>query len=539
MQQYPFDKTWWIDGKRMMGGQYPGDPDVEKHRRMLQALLDAGASCFINLQMPDDCGSNGQPFRDYVPLVEGLCATRGIRVFCRRFGIGDQKTPDPLLMNEILDCIDQSLQDGLMPYIHCWGGNGRTGTVVGCWLIRHGRTPEEAFDEMSQERSGRGFRYPAPENNRQRQFVEAWAELDSTLRSNTVQRETSSKARLARPTQNAPRHGTWFEQLVGFRETNPDEVRQQLSVDGSTMTAVASGIAMQCGTLTTPSLAELREQVQGLKAAPQKLAASQVVANVQDLHADPANANAMFQVASQFNLLEMTGPSITPEQGVGRYEKDHTQGPACAIAAGPGTIYRNYFVELENGVGQTQQRQIDCLAEIGTTLGNSDERLWRIQNGYVMPAPGGLDEIQRALTAMGEEELDALRGQLRVGLHRGTQVTLRECTHLVSQIYCSALPVAYNRFPTSKWEAFARLVLEASYEATLCAAILNHHHCRSRDVFLTLLGGGAFGNPPEWILDSIKRAMRLHSGSGLNVVVVSYGKRDRGVDRLVSGSRFS
>lgn len=68
----------------------------------------------------------------------------------------------------------------------------------------------------------------------------------------------------------------------------------------------------------------------------------EVVANVQNLHRDESTAGSLFQVAS-FNLLEMGSPSVTPEAGVGIYENDHTQGPACAIAAGAGTIYRNYF----------------------------------------------------------------------------------------------------------------------------------------------------------------------------------------------------
>jgi len=62
------------------------------------------------------------------------------------------------------------------------------------------------------------------------------------------------------------------------------------------------------------------------------------------LHCDIENTNALFQAASQFNLLEMIVPHISPEQGVDRYENDFTQGPACAIACGAGTIYRNYFV---------------------------------------------------------------------------------------------------------------------------------------------------------------------------------------------------
>jgi hypothetical protein len=49
------------------------------------------------------------------------------------------------------------------------------------------------------------------------------------------------------------------------------------------------------------------------------------------MHRLPENAGALFQVASQFNLLEMVSPSVTPEDGVTRYQDDHTQGPACAI----------------------------------------------------------------------------------------------------------------------------------------------------------------------------------------------------------------
>jgi hypothetical protein len=70
-------------------------------------------------------------------------------------------------------------------------------------------------------------------------------------------------------------------------------------------------------------------------------------------------------VASQFNALEMTGPRVTPENGVTRYKHGHTQGPACAIAAGAATIYRNYFAPVADGIGQTADRQFDGLADIG------------------------------------------------------------------------------------------------------------------------------------------------------------------------------
>ena len=78
-----------------------------------------------------------------------------------------------------------------------------------------------------------------------------------------------------------------------------------------------------------------------LRSAPTRI--SEVVGDVRALHLDPQNGGALFQAASQFNLLEMTGPSLTPEQGVGIYENDQTQDPACAIACGGGAIFRNYF----------------------------------------------------------------------------------------------------------------------------------------------------------------------------------------------------
>ena len=70
-------------------------------------------------------------------------------------------------------------------------------------------------------------------------------------------------------------------------------------------------------------------------------------------------------MASQFNVLEMISEHVTPEEGVTRYAWDRTQGPACAIAAGAATIYRNYFVPVGDGVGQTADRQIDALAGVG------------------------------------------------------------------------------------------------------------------------------------------------------------------------------
>lgn len=327
---------------------------------------------------------------------------------------------------------------------------------------------------------------------------------------------------------------TWFESLTGCREDSPEGVRASLEVDGPRLYSRRNGRSWLCGQLETPTLAELRDRVRGLSIEPAANTVREVLANVQHLHADQGNSNSLFQVASQFNLLEMVGPEVPPERGVGIYERDRTQGPACAIAAGAGTIYRNYFVPLNGRVGQTAENQIDCLSGVGTLLGNTDQRLWRMVNGYALPSAEGLAEIDRRLGSLDETGVDRLRQALQIGLQWDTQVTLDGASHTVSQAYCSALPVAYSRHASKMWARFAKLVLEAAYEATICAAIINAERTRNRTLFLTLLGGGAFGNEPAWIMDAIRDSLSRYPDCGLDVAVVSYGGSNAGVQRLAA-----
>jgi len=167
-------------------------------------------------------------------------------------------------------------------------------------------------------------------------------------------------------------------------------------------------------------------------------------------------------IAAEFNLLEMVGPSVTPEQGVTRYEHDYTQKPACAIAAGAATIYRNYCAQVGGSRGQTADRQLDGLADLGKALADGIARpvkaLWNMQNGYVMCTEDGLDAIRDHLRSLAPRETDRLRGLLRVGLHWNVDVTdvAGEKRPVVSQAFCSALPISYNKLlPASRWEPYS------------------------------------------------------------------------------------
>jgi hypothetical protein len=330
----------------------------------------------------------------------------------------------------------------------------------------------------------------------------------------------------------------WFAELTGFAEDSASIYARLCYVDGVLVNQL-TGQRLICGELSTPSLAQLRaaaakDLLAGVSAAPADgLQLSECVADVQQLHRDPANAGALFQVASQFNLLEMVSPVVSPENGISDYQYDRTQGPACAIACGAGTIYRNYFVEIAGKPGQTRHRQLDMLADIGQALGNQHASLWRMQNGYALPTTHGLSQVDELLRNCDAQQLDTLRALLRIGLQRHTQVTLPNCSHLVTQAYCSALPVAYCAFDSALWARFARLVLDAAYEATLAAAVVNARQTGHNKVYLTLLGGGAFGNKTEWISSAMLRALALYRAAPLNVQVVSYGCSKPEVRQLI------
>lgn len=321
----------------------------------------------------------------------------------------------------------------------------------------------------------------------------------------------------------------WFEKITGFRETGYAETRTKLEVEGSRLRSLVNGASYEIGELELVSLQDLRERAKAGGGLPGKLKASVVTGDVRRMHQSPDSAGALFQVASQFNLLEMVSSRVTPEDGVTLYQSDHTQGPACAIAAGAATIYRNYFAPVGGRPGQTATRQLDGLAAMGGALSEDlnmpAASLWRMQNGYALCTQSGLDAISGYLKTQTIDQLDGLRAKLRIGVHRDVEVTEAAGTNgpLVSQAFCSALPVAYSRVPPSHWQPFASLVLEAAYEATMWAAVLNAQRGTSNVVFLTLLGGGAFGNHSSWIHAAIRRSFAMMSGFAIDARLVSYG----------------
>lgn len=314
----------------------------------------------------------------------------------------------------------------------------------------------------------------------------------------------------------------WFKKLTGFDEISHENVQQNIRISGQNLISNINNKSFQFGELEIVSLEKLREKFVQPKTI-QKIKVSELVADVQELHCELNNENALFQAASQFNLLEMVGPHVTPERGIDIYENDYTQGPACAIACGAGTIFRNYFLNINGKVGQTSINQIDCLDDIGKELNNEALELWKMSNGYALVNQKGLLNINEQLSNLTNNEREHLKGKLKIGIQWDTEVTLVDYKQIVSQIYCSALPVAYSQIESYYWENFAKIILEATYEATLHAAMINLNKGKSNKAFLTLVGGGAFGNDFNWIIESLIKAIEKFKNIPLDIKIVSYG----------------
>lgn len=173
---FPNHSYWVVPGK-FLAGYYPGDTDPQVMDVKLNALLDCGVTAVINLMEADETDHFGRFFVPYQDRLRELAWQRGRHVHWLRLPIRDFDVPCEEEMRRILDAIDQAIEQGRTVYVHCWGGIGRTGMVVGCYLARHGIAGGEAALKKIQElrRAITDYR-TSPETPAQRQMVMKWRE---------------------------------------------------------------------------------------------------------------------------------------------------------------------------------------------------------------------------------------------------------------------------------------------------------------------------------------------------------------------------
>ena len=167
----PIPESYWVEPGRLLAGEYPAQFDSEQTRRRIDALIQAGFNSFIDLTKPNETIAYIRTLLDEAKLYE-------VEFKHRRFPIGDFGLPTPEVMNSILDTIDAELQAGRKIYLHCWGGIGRTSTTVGCYLVRRGKTGEEALRQLAewwQTVPKSHIHLRSPETREQAEFIRNWA----------------------------------------------------------------------------------------------------------------------------------------------------------------------------------------------------------------------------------------------------------------------------------------------------------------------------------------------------------------------------
>jgi protein tyrosine/serine phosphatase len=174
----PFVRAYWVVPGRVAAGNYPGDRNAEEAASKLAGLLESGLNTVINLMPVDESDRDGEPFVPYEDQFAEIAAANQTEVTCLRYPIADLSVPSPQQMRLILDAIDQSLARNSGVYVHCRAGIGRTGTVVGCFLIRHGlASGESVLERLAQLRSGiPGAEVASPETEYQIAMVTGWRE---------------------------------------------------------------------------------------------------------------------------------------------------------------------------------------------------------------------------------------------------------------------------------------------------------------------------------------------------------------------------
>lgn len=139
--------AYWVIPERLLAGPYPGSWDEGRARERVRRVLDAGITVFLDLTEPGE-------MEPYAPLALAAARERRRTIRHIRLPIPDMTVPNPDYMTRILDTLDVALADGRTVYVHCLAGLGRTGTVIGCFLVRHGMSGQAALNEIAHLRGG-------------------------------------------------------------------------------------------------------------------------------------------------------------------------------------------------------------------------------------------------------------------------------------------------------------------------------------------------------------------------------------------------
>jgi hypothetical protein len=168
--------SFWVEEPLLLAGPYAGAPTKAEATEKLEAFLDLGITTFLDLTEEGESSPEHGELRRYDTLLYELARNRGIEARYARMPIPDLGIPEVWHMEAMLGLITSQMEQGHGVYVHCWGGVGRTGTVLGCLAVERGMAQEAVLEELAYLRSGtkRAGRI-SPETDEQRDFVLSWA----------------------------------------------------------------------------------------------------------------------------------------------------------------------------------------------------------------------------------------------------------------------------------------------------------------------------------------------------------------------------
>ena len=170
-----FNRSYWVVPGKLLAGGYPGSEDPMEEKGNLKGLIQVGIRHVISLMEPQEYNRPDDPFPPYVDHMESIAETMKISVTFDQISIKDFSVPTERQMVRVLNQIDMCINEKTV-YVHCWGGKGRTGTVVGCYLARHGfATGNEVIKKIKEFRKDTvDCSDPSPETREQISMVINW-----------------------------------------------------------------------------------------------------------------------------------------------------------------------------------------------------------------------------------------------------------------------------------------------------------------------------------------------------------------------------
>lgn len=175
MMHRPIPDSYWVVDGLLLAGEYAGAPTAAEARHKLEALLDAGICAFFDLTEKGELS----PYDD---ILTELAHDRGTAIAYDRAPIRDMGVPGASDLHALLSQIAINVARGTPSYVHCWGGVGRTGTVIGCWMVEHqAMDGNDALTRIAELRRGTpDGRKRSPETGEQRMLVRSWKAVSRT-----------------------------------------------------------------------------------------------------------------------------------------------------------------------------------------------------------------------------------------------------------------------------------------------------------------------------------------------------------------------